>query len=124
MRTKRVVGWVLRLALALVFLAAGASKLAGEASQVTLFADIGAGQWMRHLVGVCEVAGAVGLLVPRLHRAAAAGLALVMLGATLVNVVVLGYDPALTIGLFVAAVAVLWLTQPVSDRDPLVAADR
>jgi hypothetical protein len=31
-----------------------------------LFADIGAGQWFRYAVGGPEVAGGVGLLVPRL----------------------------------------------------------
>lgn len=108
MGMRRVVGWVVRVALALVFLGAGAGKLAGDPAAVSMFDEL-AGQWMRWFVGGCEVAGAIGLLVPRLHRAAAAGLALLMLGATAVNVTVLGASPLTTSVLFLAAVAVLWL---------------
>ncbi|WP_210728486.1 DoxX family membrane protein, partial [Cellulomonas septica] len=57
-RTATVLTWVARAALALVFLGAGASKLAGEAAMVEMFDDIGAGQWPRLLVGALEVAGA------------------------------------------------------------------
>jgi hypothetical protein len=40
-------------------------KLGGVDSMVPLFADSGAGQWLGYVVGVPEVAGAVGLLIPR-----------------------------------------------------------
>ena len=33
------------------------SKLAGDPVMVDMFADIGAGQWLRYLVGALEVAG-------------------------------------------------------------------
>jgi putative oxidoreductase len=103
-RTRRVVGWVLRVVLALAFLGAGATKLAGDPSMVTLFDDIGAGQWMRFFVGTCEVAGAVGLLVPRLYRLAALCLVLLMLGATIVNVAVIDANPtgSLVLGILTA----------------------
>ncbi|WP_432509772.1 DoxX family membrane protein [Kineococcus sp. SYSU DK001] len=105
---RRVVSWVLRVALAVVFVAAGAGKLAGDAAAVSMFEGLG-GQWLRFFVGACEVAGGVGLLVPKLHRAAAAGLALLMVGATIANVAVLGFSPVVTIALLLAAVTVLWL---------------
>ena len=99
---------VLRLALAAVFAMAGLAKLGGDAAMVEMFADIGAGQWLRYLVGTCEVLGAVGLLVPRLAGAAALGLVALMTGAALTNVLVLEVTPALTLTLLVAAAVVAW----------------
>jgi hypothetical protein len=49
-----------------------------------LFGQIGAGQWLRYLVGVAELAGVVGLLVPRL-AVAAASIAAGMAGVTVIN---------------------------------------
>lgn len=108
-RTVTVLLWVARAALALVFLGAGASKLAGEGAMVDMFAGIGAGQWLRLVVGGLEVAGAVGVLVPRVALPAAAGLALLMVGATLTNLLVLGESPVVTLvlGVLAAAVAVV-----------------
>lgn len=76
---------------------------------VDMFADIGAGQWLRLVVGGLEVAGAVGVLVPRVALPAAAGLALLMVGATLTNLLVLGESPVVTLvlGVLAAAVAVV-----------------
>ena len=107
-RARTVAVVVLRLALAAVFAMAGLAKLGGDAAMVEMFADIGAGQWLRYLVGTCEVLGAVGLLVPRLAGAAALGLVGLMTGATLTNVVVLEVTPALTIVLLLAAAVVAW----------------
>ena len=96
-----------QVGLAAVFAGAGASKLVGTPEMVDLFADVGAGKWLRYLVGAAEVAGAVGLLVPRLARLAALGLAALMLGATVTNLVVLDADPTLPIVLLLAAAAVM-----------------
>ena len=108
-RAGTIAVWVLRLALAAVFAGAGLAKLAGDAAMVDMFADIGAGQWLRHLVGTCEVLAAVGLLVPRLAGAAALGLVALMTGATLTNVLVLEVTPALTIAFLMAAAVVAWV---------------
>lgn len=53
----------LRVLLAIEFAGAGLMKLAGVEPMVTLFTDIGAGQWLRYVVGVLELAGAVGFLL-------------------------------------------------------------
>ena len=79
--------WIVQGVLAFQFAGAGVMKLMGAAEMVTLFADIGAGQGLRYVVGALEVAGAVGLLVPRLAGLAALGLVGLMLGATFTNVV-------------------------------------
>ena len=99
---------VARFALAAVFAGAGLAKLGGEPAMVELFDDIGAGAGLRYLVGLLEVAGAVGLLVPRLTGLAALGLAALMAGATVTNVVVLGTSPLLTVALGLVAAGIAW----------------
>jgi putative oxidoreductase len=81
--------WCAQILLAAFFLIAAAPKLSGQHSAVQMFGQIGAGQWLRYLVGAAELAGAVGLLVPRLAVAAALGLAADMAGATVINAVIL-----------------------------------
>jgi putative oxidoreductase len=60
-----VLSWLLRGLVALAFLAAGGSKLIAAPAMVAMFAAIGVGQWFRLLTGTLEVAGAIGLLLPR-----------------------------------------------------------
>jgi len=64
-------------------------KLTGSQQAVQEFGLIGAGQWLRYLVGTTELAGAIGLLTPWLAGLAAAGLAAEMAGATIINATVL-----------------------------------
>jgi putative oxidoreductase len=109
-RVRFVVTWLLRIALAVLFLGAGFSKLAGEPAMVDMFAVIGAGQWLRYFVGACEIAGAIGILVPRLSALAAGGLALLMVGASIANVVPLNSSPVLTIIIFLVAALTAWLS--------------
>jgi len=81
--------WAAQIALAAFFAFAAAPKLAGAHTAVTMFGQIGAGQWLRYLVGAAELAGAAGLLIPRLAGPAAAGLAADMAGASIINAAVL-----------------------------------
>lgn len=99
---------VVQLVLTAVFAGAGLAKVAGEPAMVTMFADIGAGQWLRPVVDVLELAGALGLLVPRLAGLAALGLAAVMVGASVVNALVLDVTPLLTLLLLAAPGTVAW----------------
>jgi putative oxidoreductase len=79
--------WAAQIPLAAMFMYFGLAKLAG--AQVQEFGLIGAGQWMRYLVGTAELAGGIGLLTPWLAGLAAAGLAADMAGATIINATVL-----------------------------------
>ena len=81
--------WAGQILLAFVFVSAAVPKLNSDPGMVHEFAQIGAGQWMRYLVGTTELAGAIGLLTPWLAGLAAAGLAAEMAGATIINVAVL-----------------------------------
>ncbi len=86
--------WILSSLVALAFIAAGAAKLAGAAVMVELFGKVGLGQWFRYFTGFLEVAGAIGLLMSRYAFYAAVLLAIVMVGAILAHIAVLGGSPA------------------------------
>ena len=78
--------WAAQILLAAFFLFnAALPKLIGSDSAAQEFSLIGAGQWLRYLVGTAELAGAIGLLTPWLAGLAAAGLAADMAGATIVT---------------------------------------
>src|SRR3974390_2944750 len=82
--------WAAQILLAAFFLfGAALPKLIGSHSEMQEFALIGAGQWLRYLVGTAELAGAIGLLTPWLAGPAAAGLAADMAGATIINATLL-----------------------------------
>ncbi len=100
--------WVLQVLLVLVFVMAGLAKVFGDQAMVEMFATIGIGQWFRYLVGVLEIAGAIGLLVPRLSGLAALGLVGVMAGAVFTNLFVLGASPLLPLAIMVLSALVAW----------------
>jgi uncharacterized membrane protein YphA (DoxX/SURF4 family) len=105
-RATNVALWVLQAVLAFQFAGGGLVKLTGSPEMVDLFAAVGAGQWLRYLVGALEVAGAVGLLVPRLSGLAALGLTGLMAGATATNLFVIGESPWLPIGLLLVSAVI------------------
>lgn len=106
--------WGVRIVLALAFLAAGGSKLAGAAAMVEVFDKIGAGQGFRLVVGVIEVFGALLLLMPRTGLAGALWLGGTMVGAVGTHLFVIGGSPlpAIVLGLLCTFVAWrLWSAQ-------------
>lgn len=88
------------------FIVGGVLKLTGDPQMVAMFDDIGAGQWLRLLVGICELAGGIGLLLPRLVRVAAVALAGLLVGAALTNVVALQTSPVVPLVLLALTVLV------------------
>jgi uncharacterized membrane protein YphA (DoxX/SURF4 family) len=113
-----IVLWILQVLLALLFLFAGGTKLVlpidvltsmGSPNQVHL-----PGLLIR-FVGVCEVLGALGLILPGLFRIrtgltplAAVGLVIIMIGATVLTVVGDGVAAAVfpaVVGVLLALVA-------------------
>ncbi|MDT7746311.1 MAG: hypothetical protein QOE59_5389 [Actinomycetota bacterium] len=82
-RAPTVALWTLQVLLALMFVGgSGLPKLMGESYAVQIFDDLGTGQWLRVVIGLLEVAGGLGLLVPRLAGLAATCLVALMVGAT------------------------------------------
>jgi putative oxidoreductase len=100
-RVAVIARWALQLVLAAQFATGGTLKLVGDAQMIDLFTDIGVGQWLRYLVAGCELAGAIGLLIPRLAALAALGLSALMVGAVLTNVLI-GISPAMPAAFLVA----------------------
>jgi uncharacterized membrane protein YphA (DoxX/SURF4 family) len=89
-RTGDRVDLALRVLLGLFLIVASAiPKLVGERYAMQIFDQIGAGDWFRYFIGLVELAGGIGLLVPRLVRAASVGLILLMVGAAYTQVFVL-----------------------------------
>jgi putative oxidoreductase len=82
--------WAIQIVLAAFFIFLGSVKLAGQRDVVEQYAQIGLGQWLRYLTGSSELAGGIGLLIPRLAAAAATGLVGLMIGATVTNLLVIG----------------------------------
>jgi uncharacterized membrane protein YphA (DoxX/SURF4 family) len=112
--------WALQGALALAFVGAGGSKLAGAAPMVQLFDALGVGQWLRYVTGALEVAGAVLLVLPRLARLGALQLAGVMLGAIAAHLFVLHTSAVAPAVLLTGLLAVAYLRR----GEPLTPARR
>ena len=104
--------WAAQIPLAALFVIVAVSKLTGNHQMVREFGLIGAGQWLRYLVGTAELAGAIGLLTPWLAGPAAAGLAADMAVATIINATVLHNT---TYG------SLVWMTLPLCAACALLA---
>jgi len=73
--------WIGCVLLTLEFAFAGITKLIGQEEGVQGFRNLGYSDNFRLFIGAAELAGAIGLLVPRLRGWAAAGLGIIMIGA-------------------------------------------
>ena len=104
--------WSLSGFVALAFVFVGGGKLAGTAAMVELFDKVGVGQWFRYLTGLLEVAGGIGLLIPRYAFYAAVLLGIVMIGAIITHVAVFGGSPAPAASLFDLSGIIAWLRKP------------
>lgn len=106
---------VLQVLLGIFFVIASAvPKLVGEAIAVQIFEDIGIGQWFRYVVGVLELVGGIGLIIPRTAGLAALGLAVLMVGATITNLFIIDGGVAIvtTIVLFILLSVIAWFRWP------------
>ena len=85
--------WIVQVLLALLFLFSGGAKLVLSPEELQKGPVVLPVLFLR-FIGVCEVLGALGLILPGLLRIrpgltplAAAGLVIVMIGATVVNLI-------------------------------------
>jgi putative oxidoreductase len=103
--------WTLQILLGVFLVAASAApKFWGDPYAVQIFTEIGAGQWFRYFIGAVELAGGIGLMVPRLAGPAAVGLMALMIGAGYTQAVVLD-QPAMVVTpviIFVLAAVIAW----------------
>lgn len=107
--------WIVQVLLALLFLWAGGIKLVMPIEEMMKQMPLPLPGWFLRFIGVAEVLGALGLILPGLLRIrpgltplAAAGLVIIMIGATVVTLmtgdVVMALIP-LVVGLLSAFVA-------------------
>jgi putative oxidoreductase len=79
---KKIALWIVSILLAAIFASAGLAKLLIIPDKVKpIFVQYGYAPWFATVIGICEVLGAIGLLVPRVAAFAAAGLSIIMIGA-------------------------------------------
>lgn len=90
MRKLNVALWIVQILLAALFLFAGGAKLVLPPE--ALKGPVALPVWFVRFIGVCEVLGAIGLILPSLLRIkpwltplAAAGLVIIMVGAVVVT---------------------------------------
>jgi putative oxidoreductase len=81
--------WFFRLIVAAFFLYVGARKLLGATMWVTIFEQIGAGQWFRYLTGLLQISGAILLMFPRTFLVGVSALASTIIGAIITWIFVL-----------------------------------
>jgi putative oxidoreductase len=81
MNVKNVAVRLSQISLGALFVMAGAGKLAGGEQTVQQFRVWGYSDGFRILIGLLEVLGGVGLLIPRIAAPSALGLMAIMVGA-------------------------------------------
>jgi putative oxidoreductase len=96
------------LLLAGVFFLVGGAKLIGRHDMVELFRSIGVGQWLRYVTGVFEVAGAAFMVIPLASGASAVALGIIMVSATLIELLVLRRPPIAAMACLSAHTYVAW----------------
>ena len=110
--------WILQILLALLFTFAGVAKFIFPAPP-----ELGFPRWFLEFIGICELLGGIGLVLPGLFRRqqhltplAAIGLTIIMIGAVAVSVKLFGFKSAispLVIGVLCAFIAYArWRVRP------------
>jgi uncharacterized membrane protein len=107
-RASLIALWLTQVALAVMFLMAGGSKLAGVPAMVSLFDALGVGQWFRYVTGVIEFASGIALLIPSAAVFGAMLLVPTMLAAIVINVFIVPASPVMPLLLLLGAAAVAW----------------
>lgn len=108
-KTRNTIVWVVSGLLAVAYVLAGATKVIIDPDTAAQqFESFGLPAPMAMFIGLCEMAGGVGLLIPRLAGLAASGLVIIMLGAVYSHVThtpIAEALPALILGSLCAFVA-------------------
>lgn len=118
--------WIIQVLLALLFIFAGSMKFVMPVEEMNRQAPVVLPGLFLHFIGVCEILGGFGLILPALLRIkpgltplAAAGLAIITLGATLITM-----KGAVAMALFPFVVCLLsllvaygrWRVAPIPSR--------
>lgn len=119
--------WIAQVLLALAMLSAGIIKLISADEMLTSYYPLFPAVFIR-FIGVCEILGAIGLVVPAALRIrpeltplAAAGIAIIMAGAV-ISTIAMGAPSAIAMPLILFLLAVFiaygrWNLAPIAPRD-------
>ena len=119
--------WIAQVLLALAMLSAGIIKLNSADELLTSYYPLFPAMFIR-FIGVCEILGAIGLVVPAALRIrpeltplAAAGIAIIMAGAV-ISTIAMGAPSAIAMPLILFLLAVFiaygrWNLAPIAPRD-------
>jgi putative oxidoreductase len=80
------------------------------------FDTIGWGDWFMYFVGALEVAGGIGLFIPRVSGLAATGLGLLMIGAAIFNATMLDFPVVTPLILLVLFAGIAWIRRNQTQR--------
>ena len=115
-RIRAVTGSLLRalpaIAVGVLFIFIGYGKFASRGAWVQIFEQIGLGQWFRIFTGVVQVTGGVLMIARRTRTAGAVLLGCTMLGAAIVDIVVIGSPVVIVPLLLLIVIAAVWVTSP------------
>jgi len=127
-RTANRLLWTAQVLVALIFLFAGSMKFIMSAAQMQQ-GPIVFPMWFLHFIGACECLGALGLILPAVTRIkpglvplAAAGLTIIMIGATTVTIMSMGVVPAIIPA--VVGVVAAWIAYGRTRIAPLAGSPR
>ena len=107
LRARRWALLALQVLLALLYVASGLGKVTLEATVVAGFTAMGIGPGLTVTIGVLELLGAVGLLIPRIAGLAATAFVALMVGAVGITAGTLGVGMILVPALVLVLVAVV-----------------
>ena len=92
LRTMNILLWIIQSLLSLLFLFAGIMKFLMPVADMQKGSPVVFPGWFFHFIGVCEILGGLGLILPALLRIkpgltplAAIGLGIITLGATIIT---------------------------------------
>lgn len=83
---RNMIAWTLQIIFAVLFLLAASGKILSRPQVIEKFNGWGFPDGFYLIIGVLELLGAIGLLIPRLASYAASGLIIIMIGATLTHI--------------------------------------
>jgi len=122
----RIALWIIQVLLCLLFLFAGSMKFVMPVEEMNRQAPVVLPGLFLHFIGVCEMLGAIGLILPALLRIkpgltplAAAGLAIITLGATVITMkggIAMAVVPFVVCLLSIFVAYGRWRVAPIASR--------
>ncbi len=113
MNGKTVAWWGLRVLLGAAMIVFSLPKLIGDPMALGTFQALGADPWLRYITGALELISGVLVLIPRSTIYGAGLAALVMAGAIVSHIAVLGmgFPFPLAVVFLALATSILWMTR-------------